>query len=158
MKGFSTLDNPSHEGNTNIWLTPLYLIQSLGAFDYDPCGYPNHITAKKIICLPENGLKEKWEGRVWLNPPYGRNIHLWLNKFALHKNGIALVFGRTDTKWFHSLHPDAIFFLEGRIKFMNADFKIVTNAGHGSILIAYGQHNVTAFLNSKLKGTIYKLL
>ena len=156
MKGFSTTDSPTHEGKTNTWLTPLYIVRSLGEFDFDPCGFPGHPTAKTIICLPENGLERKWEGRVWLNPPYGRSINVWLKKFTQHNDGIALLFGRTDTKWFHSLRPDGIFFLKGRIQFLNSDFEKRTNAGHGSILVAYGKRNVTAILNSKLQGILYE--
>lgn len=150
--GFSTLDNPSHEGKTNTWLTPLELIRSIGKFDLDPCGFPGHQTADRLICLPKDGLNETWHGRVWLNPPYGREIGKWIKKLESHGDGIALVFGRTDTKWFHDLKPDLIFFMRGRIKFLKPDFTKDTNAGHGSILLAFGRHNAGAILSSKLEG------
>ena len=54
----------------NITLTPLELIANLGEFDLDPCGLQFHKTAKNIITLPMDGLKEPWKGKVWLNPPY----------------------------------------------------------------------------------------
>ena len=90
----------NHQGKTNTWLTPLSLINALGEFDLDPCGFNGHKTAKKIIVLPDNGLAIEWTGRVWLNPPYGRNVNEWLQKLQKHNNGMALVFGRTDVKWF----------------------------------------------------------
>lgn len=151
-RGFATLDNPSHEGKTNTWLTPLPLIKALGEFDFDPCGFVGHNTAKYLCCQPLDGLKEKWFDRVWLNPPYGKNIGLWLNKLQEHGNGIALVFSRTETRWFQSLKPDLVFFLQGRIKFLNDQKQTVSNAGHGSMLLAYGQQNVTAIKNSILRG------
>lgn len=152
MSGFSKLDNPAHEGKTNAWLTPLPIIKALGEFDLDPCGFHGHETAKKLICLPDDGLGADWSGRVWLNPPYGREIGKWLKKLEAHGNGIALVFGRTDTTWFHDLRPDLIFCLRGRVKFLKPDFTEDTNAGHGSVLLAFGRQNAGAILSSDLKG------
>lgn len=151
-RGFSSLDNPSHQGATNTWLTPLEIVNSLGRFDLDPCGYPGHETAKRLICLPDDGLTEKWSGRVWLNPPYGRHIYKWLKKLEDHGNGIALVFSRTDTKWFQEINPTMRFYLSGRIKFLRPDFTQDTNAGHGSVLLAFGSNNAAAITKSKLKG------
>ena len=152
MRGFSKLDNPSHEGQTNTWLTPLSLIHSLGDFDLDPCAFDGHRTAKNLICLPEDGLSHDWNGRVWLNPPYGREIGSWLRKLEKHGNGIALVFGRTDTKWFQELNPDLIFFIAGTLKFLRPDFTEDTNAGHGSVLLAFGRFNAGQILTSNIKG------
>lgn len=152
MKGFSTLDNPSHEGQTNTWLTPLNIVRALGEFDLDPCGFPGHHTAERLICLPNDGLKQEWHGRVWLNPPYGREIGKWLYKLEVHSDGIALVFSRTDTQWFQVLNPDRIFFLAGRIKFLRPDFTFDTNAGHGSMLLCYGKKNILAVERSGLRG------
>jgi len=154
--GFSKLDNPNHQGQTDTWLTPLELIQSLGQFDIDPCGFPGHATAKKLICVPEDGLTCEWKGRVWLNPPYGKQIGKWLNKLENHGNGVALVFARTDTQWFQSLKPDMIFLIKGRIAFLKADLTKDTNAGHGSMLLAYGRNNCGAILSSSLEGTWLK--
>ncbi len=94
---FSATD--SQKQQTHVWLTPLKLIQSLGEFDLDPCAYPDHCTAKKLIYPPENGLDAAWGGRVWLNPPYGVYARLWLMKLSEHGNGIALLFNRIGTKW-----------------------------------------------------------
>jgi hypothetical protein len=151
-KGFSTLDNPAHEGKTNTWLTPLPLIRSLGEFDLDPCAFPGHETASRLICLPEDGLTAEWTGRVWLNPPYGRSTGQWLKKLQAHGNGIALVFARTDTSWFQDLKPDLSFFLSGRIKFLDENKQADTNAGHGSVLLAFGRQNAGAILASDLRG------
>lgn len=156
MRGFSKLDNPAHEGDTNTWLTPLPIIRSLGDFDLDPCAFPGHATAKNLIFLPTDGLAAEWTGRVWLNPPYGRDIGAWLERLQRHGDGIALVFGRTDTAWFHSLKPDLMFFIKGRVKFLRPDFTESTNAGHGSVLLAFGRKNAAAILSSDLKGVWVK--
>lgn len=151
-RGFSKLDNPGHEGETNTWLTPLSLIKKLGPFDLDPCGYPGHPTADRLITLPNDGLNQDWSGRVWLNPPYGRHIGKWLKKLETHGNGIALVFSRTDTEWFQQLRPDLVFLLKGRIAFIRPDETISTNAGHGSMLLAFGRKNAGMILYSNLEG------
>ena len=69
--GMSFVSTDSQAQETHSWLTPLKLIKSLGDFDLDPCAYPGHRTANELICLPNDGLKMDWFGRVWLNPPYG---------------------------------------------------------------------------------------
>ena len=143
MRGFSTLDNPSHKGQTDVWLTPLWIIERLGGgFDLDPCGYPGHQTAKKLFLENEGcGLSRDWGNKfVWLNPPYS-DVGRWLDKLADHANGTALVFARTDTSWAqrHFKRAANVFFLKGRIKFLRADFTESTNAGHGSMILHYGQ-------------------
>lgn len=153
-RGFTDLDPQSHRGKTTTWLTPLELIDRLGVFDLDPCAYKNHKTAKQLIYPPKNGLAEKWKGRVWLNPPYGRGMDTWIKKLEDHGNGIALLFARTDTKLFHAIAPDMIFFLQGRIAFLDKNFKADTNAGHGSMLLAYGAKNVKSIRQSGLAGRI----
>ena len=59
---------------------------------------------------------------------------------AEHGNGVALVFARTDTKWAqkHMKLANQVFFIAGRIKFLNDKFQQSTNAGHGSMFLSYG--------------------
>lgn len=155
-RGFSTLDNPNHEGQTNTWLTPPWIIGELGHFDLDPCAYIGYPTAKQMYCLPTDGLAEPWRGRVWLNAPYGKELGKWLKKLQEHGDGIALIFSRTDTRWFQQLKPDLIFALSGRIKFLKPDLTESSNAGHGSLLLAFGRKNAGAILSSNLKGVWLK--
>ena len=150
-RSFKVCNSPSHEGKTNEWLTPRWILEKLGEFDLDPCAYPNWITAKNHYY--EGGLEQKWYGRVWLNPPYGRNIHLWLNRLEHHGNGVALVFSRTETKWFQDLNFKAINFLKGRISFISTTNKKSTNAANGSCLIAFGDNNINELL--KFDGKIF---
>jgi hypothetical protein len=154
---FVSTDPVSHKGVTNTWLTPLHIINSLGVFDLDPCGFPGHETAKNKFIYPnKDGLKEEWYGRVWLNPPYGKEQQAWLDKLQNHGNGIALVFARLETKWIQPFLNDGFFQIEGRIKFLKQDFTEDSNAGTGSILIPFGRRNLGAILQSDLKGRYYK--
>lgn len=154
---FVSTDPSNHEGKTNTWLTPLPIIKELGKFDLDPCGYPGHNTAETLYCLPDfDGLKNNWFGRVWLNPPYGKYQQEWLDKMADHGNGIALIFARLETKWIQKYLVSGFFQLEGRIRFLNEEFKQETTAGTGSILIPFGRKNIGSILISDLKGRYYK--
>ena len=136
----------------NTTLTPLSLINKLGNFDLDPCGLQHHKTASKIISLPNDGLIENWEGRVWLNPPYSDPKH-FLNKLALHGNGIALVLNSTDTIWFQEQLRKAsgIKFIKGRPKFMRLDMSEVSIM-RGVVLFAYGKENAIKLKDSEIEG------
>jgi hypothetical protein len=142
---FVAVDPQGHEGQTNVWLTPRWILSALGDFNLDPAAHESWPTADEH--LYEFGLEEEWHGRVWLNPPYGRNIGQWLLKLQKHGNGIALVFARTDTSWFQSLEWDAANFMKGRIKFLRPSGKEETNAGTPNVLLAWGKENVKALKN-----------
>ena len=133
------------------WYTPKWVFDEMGLeFDLDPCtpqgGIP-WIPAKQHYSLPNDGLAMPWLGRVWCNPPYGKHTGAWLAKMNRHRNGVALVFARTDTKWFHEsvVTADAILFLKGRISFVDGlGATGGGGAGAGSMLIAWGEENVAA--------------
>ena len=144
----------SHEdrGSVNVdWYTPPWVFQRIGLeFDLDPCQPPGGvwwIPVKQRYSIHDDGLSQPWTGRVWLNPPYGKHTAAWLKRMHNHRNGIALVFARTDCAWFHEsvAKADAILFLRGRVKFVDAlGVTGGTGAGSGSMLVAWGHENVTA--------------
>lgn len=80
---------------------------------------------KKYYTLKEDGLCQDWEGNsVFCNPPYGRDIHKWVEKchdesYKEDTTVVMLIPSRTDTKWFHKyIYQKAeIRFIEERIKF-----------------------------------------
>lgn len=152
--GFTKLDPQGHEGKTNVWLTPRWILDALGRFDLDPCAHESWETAKRHMYI--RGLDNEWDGRVWLNPPYGRQIGHWLKRMEAHGNGVALVFARTDTIWFQGLKFDAANFMRGRIRFLKPDLTEATNAGTPNVLFAWGKHNVEAI--SKIPGKILKMV
>ena len=139
-------------------LTPLDFISKLGQFDLDPCGLEFHKTATKIIQLPNDGLLEDWEGRVWLNPPYS-NPKPFLEKLAKHGNGIALVLNSTDTIWFQDIclkKADSMLLLKGRPKFTNKNFENV-QIMRGVVLFAFGKENTEILKNCDLAGLFISL-
>lgn len=146
------------------WYTPPTIIQALGEFDLDPCTSQvawdfNH-SAKKYYTMEDDGLSKEWDGRIWMNPPYSQpTIAQFMERMAIHNNGIALLYNRSDNKMFHSfIFPvaDSIFFLKGRIRFYRPDGTVGEQPGSGSVLIAFGRNNTEAIENSGLKGHMFK--
>ena len=105
--------------------------------------------------IKDNGLVQLWEGRVWCNPPYGRETFKWIDKLATHGDGIALIFARTETIGFHDHiwnRADAIFFFKGRLKFHHVDGTQGGSANAPSCLVAYGKRNVNALIDFSYPG------
>ncbi|MGW5142708.1 DNA N-6-adenine-methyltransferase [Nocardia beijingensis] len=147
----------SARAGSNIWLTPPGLIAALGVFDLDPCAADPRPwdTARTHIAPPEDGLAADWSGRVWLNPPYS-GLGRWLDKLADHRQGTAVVFARTETRWFTQHvweRATAVLFLYGRLHFHLPDGSRATgNAGAPSCLVAYGQHDAELLQAADLQG------
>jgi hypothetical protein len=150
----------SGKGKTNDWLTPLALSQRLGSFDLDPCGCPGmpwRIATTTYFLPDHDGLVEPWLGRIFLNPPYGRNVGAWAKRMAAHGNGIMLIFLRTDTAaWQRDILPfaDAALLLDGRVRFYRPSGERGKSGTAPSVLVAYGQ-NVEALRNAGIAGALY---
>lgn len=140
------------------WLTPPDLLAKLGRFDLDPCSPIRRPwdTAARHFTVADDGLAQEWRGRVWLNPPYGRETARWLDRLAEHGNGVALIFARTETTAFFAQvwrRATAALFIEGRLHFYRVDgTRAEANAGAPSILVAYGQNNAASLLESGVAG------
>lgn len=132
--------------STDSWLTPPWLIEAAGPFDFDPACPPNMPwrTAIRMVALPENGLDVSWSGFVWLNPPYS-DIRPWVEKLAAHGNGLLLVPAKaTDTRWaqFTLQTADAILFIAGRLLFHYPNGIKSKGKWSSSMLCAYGNRGV----------------
>lgn len=115
---------------TSEWATPQELYDSLNAefhFNLDPCATKENAKCAGFYTKEKDGLKQNWGGqRVFMNPPYGREIGKWVQKAFVEIKGlkppqiiVALLPARTDTKWFHDYiyNKAEIRFLRGRLKF-----------------------------------------
>ena len=145
------------------WLTPPEIIKACGEFDLDPCAPTNRPwdTAKKHLHIDDDGLKMDWDGRVWLNPPYGKDIVQWMERLARHNNGVALIFVRSETDWFYNYVLEkaiSIFLIKGRLKFYNVDgTEGKYCAPAPSCLVAYGELNDKYLKELHIKGKYIKL-
>lgn len=151
---------------TNEWYTPKWILDALGEFDIDPCApeKPLYRTAKVMIDKNTDGLLTPWlgGGRIWLNPPYSHPIiDYFMEKMALHNNGIALLFNRMDTDMWQDLilpHASALLVIRGRVRFLRPDgTEPKANPGCGSVLVAYGEQNAETLKHCNIKGTFIKL-
>lgn len=116
---------------TDLWATPQDFFDNLNQefdFNLDVCALPENAKCKNYYTPEVDGLSQQWGGRVWCNPPYGREIAKWVQKgFESVQAGTAsvcvmLLPARTDTKWFHSYvyNKAEIRFVKGRLKFGNS--------------------------------------
>lgn len=138
------------------WLTPPEIMEKLGAFDLDPCSPINRPwdTARNHYTVTDDGLSKEWFGRVWMNPPFGREAAYWMRRMADHGNGIALIPARTETAMFYESvwrRADAVLFIKGRPHFHRVDgTRASFNSGAPICLVAYGAENVAALMRSSL--------
>lgn len=131
-------------GKTDTHLTPPEILAPLGVFDLDPA-CPSDMprkTAKRCFTPVEDGLKQDWFGRVWLNPPFNRYERpKWMAKMAEHGNGIMLIPAATETAAFRKYvweRASAVCFLHGRPHFLDVDLKRSrANCGCSIALVAY---------------------
>ncbi len=140
------------------WLTPPEILERLGRFDLDPCA-PSWdrrpwSTAAHHFSVQDDGLSCMWNGRVWCNPPFGREAVKWLRKLAAHGDGIALIPARTETAMFYECVwgvADAVLFIKGRPHFYYIDgSRAPFNSGAPICLVAYGKRNAEALEKSGL--------
>lgn len=145
--GFTQFDKQAGE---ETWFTPKNILEPLGEFDLDPCTQskrPFNIAVTHFeYDKGDDGLQRSWQlgsplkTRCFVNPPYGTEKWKWMKKLALHGNGIALIFARTETKSFFPWvwdHASGICFLRKCISFIRKDGTVGGNAGAPSVLISY---------------------
>ena len=112
------------------WETPQKLYDYLNLefrFTLDPCATSESAKCDKFFTKEDDGLSKNWEGeRVFVNPPYGRDIKKWIKKAyeegqKLNTTVVCLIPSRTDTKYWHEYCMKAwkIHFIKGRLKFEN---------------------------------------
>lgn len=122
--------NPGmYTSDDDAWATPQDIFDKLnklfGPFDLDPAASSSNAKCEKYYTRLDSGLRASWYGHsVFLNPPYGRDIHRWMRKCSMERFSckviVALIPGRTDARWFQEYvlsHVSELYFVRGRIKF-----------------------------------------
>lgn len=141
---FTSTDPQNHQGE-NTWFTPRRFIAILGPFDLDPCTVSfrpfdtahRHIERDKGGC----GLSFIWSGDVWLNPPYGRELMPFIDKFIAHRQGVMLIFARMGSEGVQKLLSAGAnaYCLRQRVHFIHKDGVKKTNAGTDSMLVFFDE-------------------
>jgi DNA N-6-adenine-methyltransferase (Dam)/Protein of unknown function (DUF3102) len=148
---------------SNEWYTPQRYIDAakelMGGIDIDPASNPTAneiVKAANFYDSTSNGLDKDWTGRVWLNPPYGRddagsNQDIWSRRLieqyeaGITTEAVLLVNAAVDTKWFQRLfqycerepHFFPVCIPDHRINFYSPD-NSASGSTHGSALIYFG--------------------
>ena len=138
-----------HSSARQDWQTPPALFAALsrrfGPFGLDAAAHRYNAQAPAWIgrpdapdlavvgeagCVALDALATPWgplagpDGRVWLNPEYGRSVGCWVARAyeQAERGGLlvcVLIMARTDTGWWHdyALRADTIVYLRGRVTF-----------------------------------------
>lgn len=123
----------------NEWYTPPQFIESarlvMGSIDTDPASNPianATVQAARFFTKDEDGLKQKWEGNVWMNPPYAQPLMSQFAEAISEKfesgeieQAIILVNNATETQWFQRMASvaSAVCFPKSRVKFLDPNGK-----------------------------------
>lgn len=131
LGGMKAKNNGRYNGNGRDWETPPELFAALDAefnFTLDPCCTSSTAKCPKFYTEVENGLAQDWgTERVFMNPPYGREVYAWTRKARESAKQGALVVGllpaSTDLAWWHDdivghVQPRDIRYLRGRVRFL----------------------------------------
>jgi len=135
---------------TDQWATPQDFFDELNAefhFTLDAAADSTNHKCVNYYSKEIDGLSQPWvvpAGGVFCNPPYGREIGLWVKKaYEESLRGqliVMLLPARTDTKWFHDyiLGKAEIRFVRGRLKFGNSN----NSAPFPSMVVIYKDNKV----------------
>jgi ParB family chromosome partitioning protein len=148
----------NNSGN-NEWYTPQRHIDMaravMGGIDTDPATSEianRTVKAELIYTAEEDGRKQKWRGRVWMNPPYAQPLITDFAEVVSSKyesgeidQACILVNNATETQWFQRMlaAASAVCFPKSRIRFLDPE----GNPGaplQGQAIIYMGE-NVSAF-------------
>jgi DNA N-6-adenine-methyltransferase (Dam)/Protein of unknown function (DUF3102) len=115
------------------WFTPADVIAAaravLGVIDLDPASTEDAnaiVQAVSYFTVTDDGLRQPWRGRVWLNPPFARPlIDPFADKLVASVTAgdvtaaITITNNATDTQWVSTLVSvaAAVCFPRGRVKF-----------------------------------------
>ena len=132
-KGFKTSYNRDPK-KYDTWSTPQWLFDQLNEefnFTTDVCASKKNSKCKNYFSRQQDGLKQKWKGSCFCNPPYGnREIDKWMEKaLESSKQGatvVCLVPASTSTRWWHS------FAMQGEIRFIKGKVRFVIDGKNGN--------------------------
>ena len=135
LGGMRAKNNGRYNGNGREWETPPELFKQLDDefhFNLDPCATPQNAKCRRYFTERDNGLSQPWhlpwvrETRVFMNPPYGREVAAWTRKAREEAAifGGPLVVGllpaSTDLAWWHEdvVGHAEVRYIRGRVRFL----------------------------------------
>ena len=146
----------ANNSGENEWYTPPEYIEAarglMGSIDVDPASSDRAnevIKAKTYYTIETDGLKQHWNGNVWLNPPYAQPLVDQFSKALTSKfksgeiqQACVLVNNATETEWFQRIMKlcTAICFIKGRVKFLNTNGEASGAPLQGQVIIYLGEN------------------
>lgn len=112
-------------------------------FQLDVCATPQNAKLPAYLHPGMDALSLDWYGphrqRLWMNPPYGRQVGKWIAKaWEESRKGatvVCLLPARTDTAWFHDYCiRGEVRLLRGRLRFKGND----ASAPFPSMVVIFG--------------------
>lgn len=155
MSGMIAATSDAKDYDGDEWGTPPEYIalarEALGTIDFDPASNEHAQTvvlAETYLTKAEDGLRQDWSGKVWLNPPYS---HPLVEQFtgrllAQYEEGdveaaLCLVNNATDTAWCQELLARCVAacFVKTRIPFLDATGRPVKGTRQGQVFFYFGE-------------------
>jgi phage N-6-adenine-methyltransferase len=168
MSRDSTINAGMFTSDADDWTTPDDFYAALDAefhFTLDPCCYPQTAKCDRYFTKEDDGLRQEWTGRVFMNPPYGRVIGHWVRKAyeaaqATAEVVVVLIPARTCSKYWHDYCMKAaeIRFVKGRLRFGCQQTGKVDNAPFPNAVIVFrkGDHiPAVSSMNRRIAGDLF---
>lgn len=134
----------------NSWGTPDEIFEYFDAiynFKFDLAASEQNKKCSEFFSEKDNSLIQDWHrinGWLWLNPPYGRNLKLWIKKAheEMEKGAMIcmLIPASVGTLYWHEYiinRVNKIYFFKGRIQFITQDNKKMAGAMYDSALVEF---------------------
>lgn len=130
------------EYQTPAWLFDLMEI----TFDLDVCapegGVP-WLPAYRYFTKMDDGLRQPWQGSVWMNPPYS-NSAPWVERFLQHRHGVALL-QHCRSNWHRKLWAEADAFADPNHSTPNGGLFQFARPTDGKLIGVYMPVTLVAF-------------
>lgn len=146
----------NYSSESEEWYTPDEYMQTVRDFfngiTLDPCSCEKAnetVGAEHIFTKDDDSLTRQWHGRVFMNPPYGKDgsesvAGIFCDKaISEYKDGnaeevIILVNSSHTQKWQRNLYDYTVCFVDHRIKFIAGDGSENSNPTFGNIFVYLG--------------------
>ena len=146
----------SSNSGQNEWYTPPEYIEAaraiMGGIDLDPASSKvanKTVGAAKFFTERDDGLSKQWAGRIWMNPPYAREL---VGKFMSklldsdYEQAVTLTNNSTDSAWLQAgLQAASVgCFPAGRVAFLTPSGDPSGKPLQGQCLLYFGRRKKQA--------------
>lgn len=159
----TTRNNGRYNGNGREWETPPEVFAPLHAefgFTLDPCATPENAKCPRYFTEAINGLVQSWgTERVFMNPPYGREVYAWARKAREAAQRGALVVGllpaSTDLAWWHEDVAGAaeVRYIRGRVRFLTGG-PYRASGFFQSVIVVWSDHRIKESVEMNRKAVV----